>query len=161
MLPPGFSRETRIRRDARGRWFDDGVPIEHSGIERAFDRWLERGEDGRFILKNSVNWAYVEIEGAPLFVRQVVLDGGEARLVLSDQRVEALDPSTLRQDARGALYCTARGGTLAAAFERAAAVQLAEVVEEDEGEAVVVVLGGQRWRVPTVEDPLGVTPSRP
>lgn len=158
VLPPGLSRETRIRRDARGRWYDGDEPIEHPGISKAFDRWVDRAEDGRFILKNSVNWAYVEIEGAPLFVRQVVLDADGARLILSDEQVERLDPATLRQAADGTLYCGVRGGTLTAAFDRSAAVQLADAVGEDEEGLFVAVgeggEGGARFRVPVVEDPL-------
>ena len=157
MLPPGYSRETRIRRDARGRWFDDGEPIQHVGIERAFDRWIDRAEDGRYILKNSVNWAYVEIEGAPLFVRQVVLDAQGAQLVLSDQRVERLQPATLRQAGDGTLYCTAREGLLAAAFDRAAIMQLGDALDEDEA-GVCVVLAGERWRVPVTDVPLETPP---
>jgi hypothetical protein len=151
VIPPGsgWSRETKIRRDARGRWFDGDEPIGHPGIEKAFDRWIDRAEDGRFILRNSVNWAYVAIEGAPLFVRQVVLDDLGAQLVLSDGRTERLDPATLRQGADGQIYCTARGGTMAAAFDRGAAMQLGAAAESDDE----VMLGGQAFKVPLVEDP--------
>ena len=148
LLP--LSRETKIRRDASGRWFDGDAPIDHEGIERAFDRWIDRAEDGRYILKNSVNWAYVSVEGAPLFVRRVALDPLGATLSLSDGREERLDPRTLREGPDGRLYATARGGRLAAAFDRAAAMDLwAAVVGEGELE-----LGGERFTAPRVEDPL-------
>jgi len=150
MIPAGLSRETKIRRDARGRWFDGDEPIGHPGIEKAFDRWIDRADDGRYVLKNSVNWAYVAIEGPPLFVRQVVLDDDGAQLVLSDQAVERLDPSTLRQGTDGQIYCTARKGTMAAAFDRAAAMQLGAAAEGDDE----LMLGGQRVKVPLVEQPL-------
>lgn len=153
VVPPGLSRETRIRRDARGRWFDGHEPIDHPGIARAFDRWVDRADDGRFILKNSVNWAYVEIEGAPLFVRQVVLGGERVQLVLSDGQAEPLDPRTLRQGPDGVLYASVRGGSMAAAFDRDAAMAMAEALGEDEA-GVFMAVGEERARVRVVSDPL-------
>ena len=38
--PPGLTRETRIVRDAQGRWFNEGQPLEHANLTRAFDRWV-------------------------------------------------------------------------------------------------------------------------
>lgn len=150
----GRSRETKIRRDARGRWWNDDVPITHALLTQAFDAWIDRAEDGRYCLKNDINWAYVTIEGAPVFVRGVELDGDRVRLRLSDGRVEELDPATLRQDREGALHCQVRGGTLAARFDSHAAVQLDPLIGEDE-RGPFVTLSGARVRPPIVDDPIG------
>src|SRR5688572_9125041 len=107
----GLTRETTIRRDALGRWFHDGQPLEHAGLTRAFDGWIEIADDGRFCLKNEINWAYITLEGPPLFVRSaLVAPSGEVSLRLSDGRQERLDPATLREGPDGALYAQVRGG---------------------------------------------------
>ena len=53
----GRTRETKIRRDAAGRWFDDGAEITHVLLTRAFDQWLQPAPDGsgRWCLSNSIN----------------------------------------------------------------------------------------------------------
>jgi hypothetical protein len=150
----GRTRETTIRRDALGRWFHDEQPLDHPNLVRAFDRWLDKAEDGRFCLRNDINWAYVTLEGPPLFVRAVRLDpDGALQLVLSDDRVEALAADSLRQGPDGALYCDARAGTLVARFDRHAMQQLEPVLKEDE-RGVYLALGGERVRPLVVADPL-------
>lgn len=149
----GRSRETTIRRDAQGRWFHDGDPLEHPNLTRSFDRWIERAEDGRYCLKNDINWAYVTIEGAPLFVRSLRFDADEAWLLLSNECEERLVPETLRQSEDGALHCDVAGGTLVARFDHHAQTQLERVLREDE-RGVYLAFGGGRVRPPVVGDPL-------
>ncbi|MDQ3031371.1 MAG: hypothetical protein M3Y87_03070 [Myxococcota bacterium] len=149
----GRTRETQIRRDSLGRWFDGEVPITHTLLTQAFDAWIERADDGRYCLKNDINWAYVAIEGAPVFVRSLELGGGGVTMHLSDGRDEPLDPSTLRQSADGALHCQVRGGTLPARFDSHAALQLSPLIDED-AEGTYVALEGTRARPPVVEDAL-------
>lgn len=149
----GLTRETTIRRDARGRWFHDGEPLEHPGLVRAFDSWVELAEDGRFCLKNEINWAYVTIEGAPLFVRAARVAADGIWLRLSDEREERLDPATLREGPDGALYAQVRGGTMAARFDPSAASALEGVLGEDAA-GVYVDAGDARVRPPVVDDPL-------
>jgi len=156
--PPGFSRETTIHRDADGRWTQDGIPLEHANLVRAFDRWVDRAEDGRLCLKNDLGWAYITLDGAPLFVRSVLLDGAGATLRLSDDREERLDPHTLRIGPDGALYCDARAGLLPARFDRHAQAQLADALEED-ARGVHITIGGVRVTPRSVADPLA--PVRP
>jgi len=124
MVPQGFSRETDIRRTAEGTWFHEGEPVEHPGVRKAFDSWVDRAEDGRYILKNEVNWAYVEIDGAPVFVLGATKGEDAVHLQLSDQRTEALDFDSLRQDRDGFLYCSVREGKLTAKFTRDALFDL-------------------------------------
>lgn len=152
-LPPGLSRETTIRRDADGRWFHDGEPVINAAVARAFDRWIDLSEDGRFCLRNRVNWAYVEIEGPPIFVERVRLEGGRAVLSLSDERIEPLDLETVRRDAEGRLYCTVREGRLTAQLGRRAMLDVAEWLDED-GEGVCLRVGEHAVRPPLVDDPL-------
>ncbi len=149
----GRTRETQIRRDARGRWWNGDDPITHVLLTRAFDSWIARAEDGRLCLSNDINWAYVTIEGAPVFVRSAEIEGDAVMLSLSDGRREPLDPATLREGDDGALYCQVRGGTLAALLESHAAVALDPLVAED-GEGVYLALGSRRVRPPRVVDPL-------
>jgi hypothetical protein len=121
-----------IRRDAEGRWFEGAEEVTNQAIARAFDRWLDRAEDGRYILKNSINWVYVEIEGPPLFVRTIDVQEDGIDLELSDETKERLDPKTLRQDGEGALWCDVRKKRMPARFTRSAQHALAPILDEDE-----------------------------
>ncbi|MCK6549695.1 DUF1285 domain-containing protein [Myxococcota bacterium] len=155
MGQPQLSHDSTIRRDAAGRWFHDGELVENDAVARAFDRWIARGPDGRYRLENTINWVWIELEGAPVFVKSVTVRDGEVWLDLSDDRVERLDPSTLRQDAEGVLYADVRGGTLAAQFTRKAQLMLEPHVAEDE-DGVYLALGA-RVRPPVVDDPLSAS----
>jgi hypothetical protein len=160
-LMQGFSRETTIRRDAQGRWFHDGQPLEHEGLTRAFDRWVERAEDGRYCLKNDINWAYVTLEGPPYFVRSLAISpAGQVELALSNDSRERLRPETLRIGQDGALYCDVGDGTLPARFDRHAASQLETLIGEDE-QGVFVEIAGVRVRPKVVSDPLAPSGAEP
>jgi hypothetical protein len=148
-----MTRETAIRRDARGQWWNGPDPITHALLVRAFDAWIDVADDGRYCLKNDINWAYVAIEGAPVFVRSCRLEAGAAHLSLSDGRVEPLDAATLREGPDGALYCDVRGGKLRARFDPHAAMQLGEALDPS-ADGPVLRLGGGLVRVPVVADPL-------
>lgn len=149
----GRTRETEIRRDGQGRWWNGADPIDHPNLVRAFESWIDVADDGRFCLRNDINWAYVDIEGPPVFVRGVEVAGGVATLYLSGGGEDELDPRTLRQGPDDALYCDVRGGRLVARFTREAAQGLSEILDEDEA-GVFLRLGGERVRPPTVDDPL-------
>lgn len=150
----GRTRETKIRRDAEGRWFNDGVEVTHPLLKEAFDRWLVRAPDdsGRYCLSNDINWAYVAIEGPPRFVRRVKVEGAQVRMVLSNGEEAQLELSSLRQGPDGALYCRAPG-ELVARFDRHAMMQLAPWIAEDE-EGVHLAIDGRVVRPELVEDPL-------
>jgi hypothetical protein len=157
MDPAGFlegrSRETTIRRDADGTWSQDGEPLEHPNLTRAFDRWIARAEDGRFCLKNEINWAYITLEGAPYFVRSVRPGaGGEPELLLSSDEAVSLRPQTLRLGPEGALYCDVAPG-MVARFDRLAMAQLERWLAEDE-DGVYLDAQGVQVRPPYREEPL-------
>ncbi len=154
-VPPGLSRETTLHRDASGRWFHDGEPVSHPAVIRAFHRWLERAEDGRLRLRNAVNWAYVTVEGAPLFADRIRFEAEAAQMQLSGGDTAPLDPSTLRQGPDGRLYATTRD--LAVELRRAAVLDLAEQVGEDE-QGLFVEVGGERVHPPVVDDPVAYPP---
>lgn len=152
----GRTRETKITRDAQGRWFNDGTPITHVLLTRAFDEWLRPAPDasGRFCLSNDINWAYVTIEGPPRFVRSVELGGAEPiRLRLSDGAEVPLAVETLRQGPDGALYCEVPGG-MVARFDSHAMMQLEELVGEDD-DGVFLAVRGRAVHPPVVDEPLG------
>jgi hypothetical protein len=155
-LLAGRSRETTIARDAQGRWFQDGQALEHPNLTRAFDRWVSRADDGRYCLKNDINWAYVALEGAPFFVRSLRIGkgGGDAdvTLVLSNDTEQALRPATLRSGEDGALYCDLDDG-MVARFDRSAMSQLEALIGEDD-DGVYLQLGGSRVRPKASADPL-------
>jgi hypothetical protein len=152
-IEAGRTRETKIRRDARGRWWNDQDPITHANLVTAFDAWIGRAEDGRYCLQNDINWAYVTVEGAPIDVRTVRFEGDGVMLSLSDGRTEPLDPATLREGPDGALYCTVRSGTMPARFDVHAAMLLGErAIETDRG--IALRIGETSVVPPRIVDPL-------
>lgn len=132
-LPPGFTRESTIRVDRQGGIWHDGQPVTHPGLAEAFARWLELDpESGRYIVKNSVNWVYVNVEDTPIVVRSVAAgDSGRLWLALSDGTREELSRDTLRLDGEDVPYCDVRGGTLPAKFLPRAAFSLLEGIGLD------------------------------
>lgn len=155
-LPFGLSRETDIVRSADGRWFHEGAPIDNPKLARAFDRWITRAEDGRYCLKNDINWAYFKLEGAPYFVRAVRRAGASVTLLLSNDAEVPLVAQSVREGTDGVLYCDAYPNE-AARFDSHAAVQLGELFEED-AEGPFLCDGAQRVRPPRVADPLRSQP---
>jgi hypothetical protein len=159
----GRTRETEIRRDASGRWFNGQDLIEHPNLTRSFDGWVDRAEDGRFCLSNAINWAYVEIEGPAYLVKDVepTLEGAGLvlgpvfGLVLSGGLRERLDPASLRQGPEGALWCAVREGRCPARFDNHAVSKMSEwILEDDDG--VYVLISGEKVRPPEIDDPLSL-----
>lgn len=153
----GLTRETQIRRDARGRWFNGEDRIDHPLLVKAFESWIDRADDGRMCLSNDINWAYIEVEGPAYFVRGVEPDDGGIRLRLSGERTERLEPASLRQGPEGGLYCDVREGRVTAQLDRYAATQLMELAGGEDADGPYVELGGRKVRPPVVADPFAAS----
>lgn len=128
--PPGTSRESTIVLDREGRFFHDGVRVEHPALEKALRSWIAlHPDDGRPILTNGYDWCYFRVEGTPLFVDAVAVgEDGAAALRLFDGTEEPLDPASLSIDADGVVCARVRGGTMEARFTRHAQTGLAPLL---------------------------------
>jgi uncharacterized protein len=135
-LPPpeGRSRESTIVLSRSGRFFHDGAPVEHPGMQRAFATWLARHpDDGRYILSNGYDWTYLTVEGPARFVRAVRAVDGLPELELLDGRALPLDPTAVSCDTEGRLWVTLPEGERAC-FTPAAQLELEPwLAQEDSG----------------------------
>lgn len=146
--PPGRSRESQIRLDAAGRFWNGGVPVDHSGMAKAFASWISRHpDDGRYILTNGYDWTYFTVEDAPFLVRSLAVAGERATVCLSDGTEEPLDPSSLAAGDGDALYLAVKGGRFEARFTPAAQKALVDLVVEGEEGVPCVELGGRRYPI--------------
>lgn len=129
--PPGTSRESTLVLDRGGRFFHDGVRVEHPALEKALRSWISiHPDDGRPILTNGYDWCYFRPEDTPLFVDAVTVnDDGTATLKLFDGTEEPLDPEALSLDEDGVACARVRGGRMEARFLRHAQTGLAPLLE--------------------------------
>ena len=142
-LPPpeGRSRESSIVLTDDGRFFHDGAPVEHPGMQKAFASWLTRHpEDGRYILSNGYDWTYLTVEGAAYFVRGVQTGGERPVLTLLDGRELPLDAETLSCDVDGALWLRLPEGDQAR-FTASAQLELAPWLVERGGKVGLEIAG--------------------
>jgi uncharacterized protein len=139
--PPGRSRESSIVLSKEGRFFHEGAPVEHPGMQRAFAAWLTRHpDDGRYILSNGYDWSYITVEGPARFVHSVRNVSGRPLLVLLDGSELPLEPALLRVDSAGRLSVMLPGGE-PAAFTPAAQLQLSPWLFE-QGERIGTLVDG-------------------
>jgi hypothetical protein len=134
--------------DLEGRLLHRGEPITHPRTLELLWRSLERGSDGRYLVRIGRESGYVRLEDAPYVVRGVAPGIGEVRLSLSDGSQELLRPGTLTVDCDGVLHCIVKEAHRAR-FSRAAQAALGLLVEED-GSApagYALVLPGGRWPI--------------
>ncbi len=143
--PPGRSRESTIVLDRDGRFWHDGVRVDHPGMARAFASWIGRHpDDGRFILNNGYDWCYFRVEGTPLFVESIREQGGLPWLVLSDGSEQPLEPEQTWLDADGVLRARVKGGEFEARFSRAAQAASSDWLVEDENGHICLQIAGKR-----------------
>jgi hypothetical protein len=140
-------RQSGLRLDRQGRWWHEGQLVEHPRLTRALHRWLDRLEDGRYVIRiDESTFAYVDVEDAPYLVRSLWLEGEgpstRVRISLSDESEEELSYGTLGVGEDGALYCKVKGGRFDARFERSAHFRLGERLEQQGDRFVLRAAGG-------------------
>lgn len=142
--PPGASRESSIVIDREGRFWHEGVLVEHPALERAMRTWINRHpDDGRTILTNGYDWCYVRVEDAPFQVTSLrappsPLADAPVVLELFDGTEEPLAPDTLRVGEDGVVYARVKGGGLEARFSRHAQAALGAILVHDDPPTVRV-----------------------
>jgi hypothetical protein len=109
--------------------------VTHDGLRRALFRWLDRNDDGRYVLRlDQRRFAYLDVDDTPLVARAARVDPeGRIFLALSDGAEERLDPATLTLDAAGTLRAWVRDGRLEARLASSAAAALGDLVVDDDG----------------------------
>lgn len=125
-------RRSGIRLDCQGRFWHEGAEVVHAGLRAALWRWLDRGADGRYLLRlDERRFVYLDVDDAPHLVRSLRREGQRIVLLLADGTEEALDPGTLTcEEERG--YCRVKGGRFRARLSPRAWHALgAHLVEED------------------------------
>lgn len=140
-------RQSGIRIDREGEFQHEGAPVLHQGLREALFRWLDRLDDGRYVLRlDAQRFVYVDVDDTPLVVRGTRVEGDAIFVALSDGAEELLDPATLTIDAAGVLRCRVRNGRLEARLANSAATALAERIEGDPA-SPVLRLGAQRFPI--------------
>ena len=136
-------RRSGISVDREGELIHEGQPFRHQGLRRALFRWLDRLEDGRYILRlDERRFAYLDVADTPLVVRALRIDGDAVSLQLSDGAEETLDPSTLTVDDQGILRCWVRAGRIEARLSTSAAAALADRLTETPGGPALALAAG-------------------
>jgi len=134
-------RRSGIRIDREGQFIHEGEPVRHEGLRQALFRWLDRLDDGRYILRlDARRFAYIDVADTPLVLRALRLaPDGAVSLQLSDGAEELLDAATLTIDADGVLRCWVRGGRIEARLATSAAAVLADrITETSQGPALLL-----------------------
>jgi hypothetical protein len=150
--PEGRSRESKIRLDGEGKFFDNGGYVEHAKLQQALHTWIGRHpDDGRYILTNGYDWTYFTVDDVPFFVRAIREVDGDAVLVLSDETEEPLDPKTVTTGERGELYLEiqhpsadkAKAGPFRAKLTRHAQTQLGPFLDQRDERVILRTRRGE------------------
>ena len=146
--PEGRSRESTIVLDREGRFWHEGEPVTHPGMQAAFATWIRRHpDDGRFILSNGFDWTYFKVEDVPFFVRSLRVEEGQPVLALSDGTEEPLDAGTAALGERDALYVRVKNGAYEARFTPTAQTALEPFLVEGKAGEPELELRGKRYPV--------------
>jgi len=149
----GISRETNLVLDREGNFFAGTEPVAHEGIAAGFARWIERTDEGRYVLRNDLHYVYLDVQGAPLHARSARVEAEGVVLELRGGDEEPLRPETLRRDPEGVLYASGRDGTWPIRLAPRAVLELESCLDEDESGEVTFALGVERFSIPTRADP--------
>lgn len=140
-------RQSGLRLARDGTWWHEGQPVRHEGMTRAFHRWLDRLDDGRYVLRlDEHRYAYVEVEDAPILASSARISQDRVHLILSNEREEPLDPASLEKRGED-LYCLVSSGRLPCRLTRQATYALGPALQE-RGGVLCLQVGGQSYAIP-------------
>ncbi len=125
----------RITIDVDGVWSYDGVEMTRRDIVRLLYRHLRPDSAGVWAIQMGRQRYPVEVEDTAYVVWALSWEPGEqgdaARLLLSDDSVEELDPRTLWMRNDGVPCCRVKSGEFEARLSRTSYYRLAERLEYD------------------------------
>jgi uncharacterized protein len=138
-----------IRIDAIGLWYYRGDEMIRRDIVALFQQHLQQDESGRYFIEIPPQRYPVDVEDTA-FVVWAILWGeeNEPLLLLSDETIEELAPSTLRIGKENVLYCRIKNGRFDARFSRSSYYQLAEHIDYDpQRDAHFIIQKGHRYYI--------------
>jgi len=127
-----------IRIDKEGAWYYKGSEMFRKEIVNFFYQNLRQDASGQYLIELENDRCYLDVEDTAFVIRSVrqALSEKEGKtvfcLLLSDDTIDVLDPTTLRIGTGNVLYCCVKNGRFTARFLRAAYYQLAGHIEYDE-----------------------------
>ena len=140
-------RDSGLRLDREGRWWHEGQQVLHERLARALHRWLDRLEDGRYVVRVAPDrYAFVEVEDAPFRVLRLQIEPQGMVVELSDGTHEPLDGGSLTVGRDDAFYCRVHHGRFEARFSRGAHNTLGALVDHD-GSGFVIRHGARVWPI--------------
>jgi hypothetical protein len=126
-----------VRIDKDGVWYYKGNEMFRKEIVALFYQGLQIDNTGRYLIKNEKEAFYIDVEDVPYAVISVEFSPKDENrasffnLLLSDESVEQLDPSTLRIGKENVLYCKVKKNIFEARFTRKSYYQLAKYIQHD------------------------------
>jgi len=149
------ARDHEIRLDREGRWTYRGAPVANAKVVALFNRSIRRTTDGDWVLHVGKDIHPIIIEDTPYFVERIDLEGKDPIVFLSDGTAEILDPTSVRYEPVGRLYCRVKEATTSARFTWNAYHGLADVMDEQDG-WIVLNLPNARVRLAPLDEETSV-----
>ncbi len=133
-----------------GQWFYQGSEMNRCDIVLLFYQHLHMDGQGQYSIRLGGEECYLEVEDTAFVVSRVDLpshgEGGTGfRIWLNDDSQETLDLDTLFVGKGNVLYCRVKEGKFPARFRRQAYYQLANHVEEGNGEYLISLNGEKHF----------------
>lgn len=135
-----------VKIDKNGNWFINNAPVTHERISLFLTRSVLK-EGTNYYLKIANEKIPVEVEDTPYIVKQVIHENGKFFLILNDETMEPLNPSTLEVREENVLYCEVKG-EVKARFSRPAYYRIAEHIRQD-ADGYFISLGGKKFYIKT------------
>jgi hypothetical protein len=134
-------RQSGLRLDRAGRFWHEGELVTHERMLEAFHRWIDRLDDGRYVLRlDERRFVYIDVEDTPFVARSLRWEGDRALVTLQSGREEPLDPAPLVEDAHGVVG-SVRAGRFPVRLSTRAWQSLTERAIERDGRLHVTVAG--------------------
>jgi hypothetical protein len=156
-VPFKLSRESSIRVDRDGHIWHEGERVLHPGLARALASWIDLDEQGRYIMRNALDWCFIAVRAVRLETDPAV----RVEVELSDDTTEPLDLATVHVDPDGVVYAHVRGAKLLASFDRQASFKFLEHVTTDGRGLMTFELGTMRVRISPLERGETLVPPAP